>query len=73
MKIPKYLQPFLFTLLGVLPAVILFIAFLFISSGADLTTSQGDYILGKLSVNFIELGILVDIMRFCFHKIKSKN
>lgn len=69
----KKLTPFLFTLIGLLPMAIFLICFLFIPYGADLTTAQGDYYLGKLTASFIQVGILIDAVRFWFRRCKSNK
>jgi hypothetical protein len=74
MKIHKKLKPFIFTIAGLLPMVIFLSCFIFIPEGADLTTLQGDYYLGKLTINFIELGVFIDVVRLIIRNfIKSKT
>lgn len=73
MKNFRRIKPFIFTVVGSLPALVFFSCFLFIPYGADLTTAQGDYYLGKMSANFIQLGALIDVVRFCLRRHKSKT
>lgn len=73
MEIYKKLNPIMFTIIGFLPAIIFFSCFLFIPYGADLTTAQGDYYLGKITASFIQLGILIDAVRFWFRRYKSNR
>lgn len=69
----KKLKPFMFTLIGFLPAVIFFGSFLFLPSGADLISPQGDYYLGQLSTNCLMLGIFIDLMIYIIKKKKEKR
>lgn len=71
MKIHNKLKPFVFTIIGVLPMVVMLICFLIIPSGSDLISEKGDYLLGKLSINFIELGVFIDVIRFIIRKLKK--
>ncbi len=73
MKIHNKLRPFIFTIIGLLPMAILLICFLFIPSGADLTSEKGDYYLGKIAINFIELGLFIDLVRFFISKMNTKK
>lgn len=73
MTFRKKLNPFMFSIVGFLPAIIFLSCFLFIPYGADLTTAQGDYYLGKLTASFIQVGILIDAVRFWFRRYKTNK
>ena len=72
-SIVSFVKTFRFTLLFLLAFILFSCAFLFIPSGADLISAQGDAMVGGVLGNLFGMSLVIEAALYFYKKQKNKG